>query len=107
MFLLYVPPLSPKHGVISKDGVFRRGAGAIKVRGGFWVVDSAGFTFLCAHGFIVLFRSVVVVAQISAQLADVTVREEEEMIISRPSMFVKFDSCKKKKKVHLQVQVKT
>lgn len=41
----------------------------IMIWGGVCLVDNDGFSLLRAHGFIILFRCVVVAAQVSAQLA--------------------------------------
>lgn len=73
VFLLSVQPLSADQGVISIGAVLWKGLVAIRVRGGVWLLDNTGFSFLCAHGLIVLFGCVVVAVSVPAQLADVTI----------------------------------
>lgn len=78
VFLPPVQPLPAEQGVVREGGVLRRVAAvAIGVRSGVWLVDNAGFSLLCAHGLIVLFRRVVVAAKVPAQLADVTTCRRE------------------------------
>lgn len=73
-FVLSFQPLLADQGVISEGGVLWRGSVAVGVRGGGWFVGNTGFSLLCAHGLIVLFRCVVVAVKVPAQLADMTIR---------------------------------
>lgn len=72
VFLSSVQPPSTKRGALSGGGGLWKDAPAIEVRGGVWLVDNAGFSLRFAHGLIVLFRQVMVAAQVAAQLAHVT-----------------------------------
>lgn len=70
-------PLCSKQGAICKRGVLWKGERPVGVRGGVRVVDDVGYSLLCAHGLIVLFRRVVVAVKEPAQLADVTASETQ------------------------------
>lgn len=78
VFLLSVRPLSAEQGVIGEGGMLWRSAVAIRVSRGVRLGDNAGFSLLCTHGLIVLFRRVLLAVVVSAQLSDVTVGERNK-----------------------------
>lgn len=77
-FLLSVRPVSAE-GVIRDGGVLWRSVVANGVSCGVQLVDDAGFSLLCTHGLIVLLRRVLLAVVVSAQLADVTAGERNNI----------------------------
>lgn len=77
VLLLSVRPLSAEQGVVREGGVLWRRVVALVFWGGVWFVDNPGFSLLRAHCLVVLFRRVAVAAQVSAQLADVTMDKKD------------------------------
>lgn len=68
-FLLSGPPPPAEHGVFRGRRVVEGSPVAVELGPGVRFVDGAGFSLLCVHGLIVLFRCVVA----GAQLADISI----------------------------------